>query len=135
MHPLEMREEEEEELMTFDADDAVDRQGKGRGERSGGREVGRHPIGYPIGHLPVSSSSPTGAPPVSTLMETEETLAVGHRPLRWGRAAGGRAQCRSKQRADDIILHDELGLEGQNGRGEETEFHSGYEGEADAAAR
>jgi hypothetical protein len=69
-------------------------------------------------------------------METEETLAVGHRPLRWGGTAGVRAQRRSKQPADDVILHDALGLKGQNGGGEEeTEFYSGYEGETDAAAR
>jgi hypothetical protein len=113
-------------------DDAADRHGEGRGERDGVRELER----YRSGLLPVSASSPTGAPPLSTLMETDETLAVGHRPLRWGGAARARAQCRSKQRADDVILHDELGLEGQNGAGEEeTEFYSGDEGEADAAAR
>jgi hypothetical protein len=102
--------------------------------RGGGREVRTYPSGLPL--VSASTSSPTGAPPLSTLMETEETLAVGHRPLRWGGAAGARAQCRSKQPADDVILHDTLGLGGQNGGGEEeTEFYPGYDGEKDAAAR
>ena len=77
-------------------------------QQAGGRC--RSPAGpRPLAGPPVSASSPTGTRPLSTLIETDETLTRGQIPLRWGSEGG--EQGGSEGGEQEIFYSDEEGDE------------------------